>query len=102
MRNQVLNIKAIQSPHPIVGNGQHIGVAALVLAAAMLSIEFFEIPPVSKAIETPEPTRKQARCDENIYIYISIFLSIYLSIYLYIYLSICLSIYIYIVCVDVV
>ena len=32
------------NPHPVVGNGQHLGVAALVLAATLLSVELFQPP----------------------------------------------------------
>lgn len=32
----------LSNPHPVIGNGQHVAVAAVVVAAALLSIEFFQ------------------------------------------------------------
>lgn len=64
--NEVLNFQSLVHPHPILGNGQHVGVAAVVLAAALFSVEFFEeVPPISAAINTTDSMRQQARCDVN-------------------------------------
>ena len=38
------------NPHPTLGNGQHIGVSALVLAAALFSVQFNEDPVPEKPL----------------------------------------------------
>lgn len=40
----------MSNPHPVLGNGQHVGVAALVLAAALLSIELWDEPTPAKPL----------------------------------------------------
>ena len=39
---QVVHTGSISSPHAIVGNGQHLPVSALVLAAALFSVQLDE------------------------------------------------------------
>jgi len=43
-------MRALSNPHPLLGNGQHIPVAGLVLAAALFSVQFFEPPAPTKSL----------------------------------------------------
>ena len=64
---------SLSNPHPVVGNGQHIGCAALVLAATLLSIQFHDIPEPSRPLDAPPPnaskiegdagSKEQVQCD---------------------------------------
>ena len=56
----------MQNPHPSLGNGQHIGVSALVLAAALMSVEMFETPEAGptafpSSIPMAETEKEQAK-----------------------------------------
>ena len=58
-----MNLQSLDRPHPILGNGQHVGVAAVVLAAALFSVEFFqEVTPIGLAISSTHSMRQQAGC----------------------------------------
>ena len=59
---KVFNTYQLQSPHQAVGNGQHLGVAALVVAAALLSIELKDHSLVSSP---SRPLRKPVSNDEE-------------------------------------
>ena len=56
------------NPHPVVGNGQHLGVAALVLAATLLSVELFQPPEKledpKKALGWTHPKKLRKERDE--------------------------------------
>lgn len=59
----------MSNPHPILGNGQHVGVAALVLAAALLSIELWEDPThptPGKSLGLCEPAQSSSMSSEEI------------------------------------
>ena len=60
---QVFKLKPMTNPHPVLGNGQHIGVSALVLAAALMSVEFFDVSlgaPAASTVNANLSIRQQA------------------------------------------
>ncbi|CAK9054143.1 unnamed protein product [Durusdinium trenchii] len=61
-KTPVFNVAALSNPHPMLGNGQHIGVSALVLAAALFSVQLWEDPEPRKplTLETALSEREQA------------------------------------------
>lgn len=64
LETQVFKVSQLTNPHPLLGNGQHVGVSALVLAAALMSVELFEDVDLPKSLSSAEVGAPADACEE--------------------------------------